>query len=344
MIKSIFIIIISFLFLLNCHSKRQSNSNEESPAPQESPTEPDTPAPSALQEKAAFTLPSCSGNDCCASEEGCIKQCDGIFTEADEKQKCLALPIQMVGDMDQTLNEYLKTPDWESLNKVKPFPLWAVIKISEKPWLKKINSYSKPQVKNTLLWLASKPFVSELVFAPFSRKESVRRLLIALFRKNALSSLMDDNVILSGLKADLSEEEGEHFFKMVEKNNNRSLLSLVNKEVVESHVCDYSINQPLPVYTSDKSYSACILAVYCYVTGSYTEGQYVSDQAEDRGQGENLRRWLAGELNHQKVNDFVQKSESKGGLEVSESPDKWPDPACQKLQTLWEDGNIKFGL
>ena len=346
MMKSLFIITISFFLLLNCHFKRQNNSKEK-PSAKNDQAQPAVSQPTTPQaeESVKFTLPSCSEDNCCSKNTDCIKQCDRLFPEMETKQKCLGFPIKLVADMNQTINEYLKSPDWEILKKIDPFALWSVIRVSEKPWLNRIKSYSKPLAEVTLFWLASNPDISESVFTQFPRQESIRILLIALFRQNTRSSLMDDNALLSSFKEDLSDKEDSYFFKVVEQNNNRSLLSIVHKEIIAGHICEYSINRPIPTDVSDKTYEACVLSAYCYFTGSYMAGQYVSTQKDDRGQGQKLRRWLAGEINSERVNNFIQALQVEGGLEVLEgSADHWSDLACQKLTDLWDDGNIHFGL
>lgn len=344
--KSLFIIVISFFVLLNCHSKKRNNSKEK-PATKNDQAQSavSQPAASSAEESVKFTLPSCSEDNCCSKDTDCIKQCDSLFLEMEAKQKCLGFPIKLVADIDQTINKYLRNPDWETLKKVDPFVLWSVIRVSEKPWLNRIKSYSKFQAAVALFWLASNPDISESVFEQFPRQESIRTLLIALFRQNTRSSLMDDNALLPSFKEALSNKEGSHFFKVVEKNSNRSLLSLVHKEIIADHICEYSINRPVPTYVSDKAYEACILSAYCYFTGSYEDGQYTSIQQDERGQGQKLRRWLAGEINSERVNKFIKALQIEGGLEVLEgSAEHWPDTACQKLTDLWDDGNIQFGI
>lgn len=336
---------MAFFFLLSCSSKKQNNSNEQ---PQAKSGQ-EQPSPSQISpvpvEKEQFTLPSCSGDECCVKNTDCIKQCDRLFPEMEKKQKCLNFPIKLVADMDQTINQYLRNPDRETLKNVKPFTLWSVIRISEKPWLNKIRDYSKTHAGETLFWLASNPDISESVFMQFPRKKSVRVLLITLFRQNTRSSLVDDNALLSSFKEVLSDKEDSHFFKVVEQNGNRSLLSLVHEEIINKHICEYSINRPSPNYASDRTYEACILSAYCYFTGSYTDGQYISIEQEERGQGQKLRRWLAGEINNGRVDDFIQSLKTGGGLElVGEEASHWPDTSCQKLTELWDDGNINFGL
>ena len=341
MIKSVLIIVMSVFFLLSCSSKKLNSFKDEQKK---------DPVQSSLSKAAAsvekkFTIPSCSGDNCCVKNKNCIKQCDGLFPEMEKKQKCLGFPIQLVADMFQTLNKYLRNPSRETLKKIDPFLLWSVIRVSEKLWLKKIKNYSKTQARETLFWLASNPTISESVFMQFPRKEPINILLIALFRQSAHSSLVDDNALLFSFKEPLSDKEDSHFFKVIEQNVNRSLFSLVHEEIVHRHICEYSINWPVPTYVSDRTYEACILSAYCYFTGSYTDNRYISFKQEERGQGQKLRKWMAGKINNERINSFIQDLQIHGGLELAQAEaNKWSDKACQKLAELWDDGNIQFGL
>ena len=339
-------ILISLFLLLGCSSKKPDGSfgqddpdAAENQEGEEAQTKEDDPSSDA------FTLPSCSGNDCCYKSTKCSSQCENLFPLMENKSRCLKLPVAWVAKMQETVNNNLKDPKWDNLVYMELPVFWSVLKISEKPWLDKISSYHYTEARKVLFWLASKPDISTGVLSHLPSYQ-VRAILLALFRKNTRSVLLDDNALLSGLKEPVEIEEKYTFFKVADKENNSSLISLVHKEVISGHLCDYSINQPKPVhYTSDRTYPACVLAVYCYITGSYEDDSYLATQnGQDKGQV--LRERLAGELENQEkeVKSFIQEPHAKGGLGIEEGADNWPDAACVKLKQLWDDGNLKFGL
>ena len=351
MMKNFFVftlnILIGSFLLLSCQAKNQNrsediakNSNPKQEMPTEQAISPQTKSQSASA-MLQFSLPSCSGNDCCYNDTNCIKQCDGLFSEVPAKQKCFKRPILLVSEMDKLVSEVLREPEWKNLKNIELSVLLSVLAISEKTWVTEINQYSKTQTREVLYWLAYHSDISTSVFSLY--KQLPRLLLVALFRQNTRSPLLDDNAVLSGLKKSIKDEDT--FFEVARKKKNRSLIPLVHKQVIEDHLCDYSINQPQPTYLSDSHYEACVLAVYCYLTGSYASGQYSATKEDKRNIGQDLRRYLAGELADSTIENFIQAPiEGGGGLEIIKSADDWPDTACVKLKEIWDDGNLKFGL
>lgn len=291
--------------------------------------------------EAPFTLPTCSGNDCCNRSVKCIKQCDGLFSEEEHKKECLSLPINWVAQMEEVLDTALTNPNRADLEKIDLPVLWSIVEISEKPWVGRINDYSKVQAQTVLSWLAHYPHVSSSTFD--SRTSVARSTLIALFRKNTRSSLVDDNALLSGLQSSITEEDG--FLEVADKQNNRDLVSLVHKQVIKGHLCDYPINQPKPIYSSENTYEACILAVYCHITGSYQAGQYSGKDDGGRNIGQKLRKEFAAQMEEKDIEDFIQAPIENGGLAVTtQGSDDWTDATCAKLTELWNDQNLKFNL
>lgn len=315
-------IFISFIFLLSCDTKEQVNSSEK-------PTEEQTKI-----------LP-CPGEDCCEQSQECKQKCESLFLEWENKQKCFQEFATLVERMHKLMTEVFHRPNEDNLVNVNLSTLQSVLAISEKAWLVRINNYSKRHARATLFWLASK---SEQDIFSYSdnKEESLRLILVALLRQNAhYNALRDDNALLSGLKEPVTEKE-KHFFEVANRADNISLMSHAHQQIVASHLCDYQINHPKPAsrfYTSDDTYPACVLAVYCHITGSYSSRGY---SAHKKGQA--LRKDIAGELMESEIKHFIEADYQNGGLAITDNSEDWTDSACEKLSEMWKDGNLKFGL
>ena len=301
-----------------------------------------------------FRLPICESEaDCCQNDPNCVKQCADLLyalPEAQKKEaqkKCQLLPTEHVQQIQQVMNILRKPKPQEMQNIALPL-FWSLLSLSHTPWEKAIRQYTYRQANTVLLWMVRHPKLDPLAYRPL-HSPLVRPLLIALFRqKNRKTSLLDDNIILSSLKEPLDWDGGKslNFFSMVVEEHNFPLLSLVHKEVVSGYICDHPINRPQPVgYKSGYVYSACVLAVYCHVTGSYKSGQYVANTEENKHYtGSEVRYDLAGELNDEEVDYFISTLESEGGLGLVDEDKEWSDLACQKLGTLWNDSALKINL
>ena len=311
-------------------------------------TEKSTGPKKAVSSSAFFVPPLCSGNNCCAQYSSCAKQCDQLFRTEENKKLCLIRPASFVDDVYNTVH-HLTNPRPDTLSKLKPDIMLSTLQFSEKTWLNKIHQYSKRQARSALLWLSSTPEISLLVLSRLLSWEA-GSLLSALLRKNASAdSLVDDNKILSGLKKPV--EEKNTFLQNALKSKNNTLIKIVHQEVVVDRLCEYSINRPWPIYMSDNSSSACVLAVYCYITGSYKEGLYQDLPEEQQTLRQKERKKLVDVFDDKKVTQFIQDPVTQGGLGIPqdsvalmEKATEWPDSACQKLGLLWEDGGLKFGL
>ena len=303
-----------------------------------------------------FRLPICESEaDCCQNDSSCVKQCADLLyalsdTQKKEAQKkCQLLPIEHVQKMHQAM-KILKRPKPQQMKNISLPVFWSLLKLAQSSWEKAIRQYNYTQANTVLLWMIRHPERDPLAYRPL-HSPLVRPVLVALLRqKNRKTSLLDDNIILSSLKEALYWDGGQslNFFSMVVEEHNFPLLSLVHKEVVSGYICDHPINRPRPQsvgYKSDYVYSACVLAVYCHVTGSYKSGQYVADTDESKHYtGSEVRYDLAGELNDEEVNHFISALESEGGLGLVDEDKEWSDLACQKLGTLWNDSALKINL
>ena len=344
MLKLILPFLTSFFLLLACHSNKGENPFQN-PAVEVEEGQIEDPI---LEEGdhallPSFTLPSCSGNDCCYQNTYCFSQCESLFPLEEDKKRCLNLAIKWVDQMQETVDRNLSNPKWDHLVYMELPLFWSILSISEKPWLDQISDYNKREARQVLYWLASDLDINEKVLSQLPGYQ-IRLIFLALFRKNTHSTLVDDNALLSGLKGPI-EEDNNNFFEVADKAHN-NLISVIHEEIVAEQLCDYSLNHPRPVhYTSDSHYQACILAVYCYITGTYTEDSYVSIKEEGRD-GKVLRERLAStfEEDSKEITDFIEDPHDKGGLGITENADDWPDTACLKLKQLWDDGNLKFGL
>lgn len=289
-------------------------------------------------------LESCIGDDCCSRNQECINQCDNLFTEKEHEEKCQALSKQQVLEMSQTLNLFLKKPDVEGhLEQVELSVLGAVFAISEQSWLHKIHKYSRSQAQAVLFWLVNHIELNTFMIDEYPGAFS--SVLKALFKKNTGSSYLDDKSLLAGIKEPLAEN-GKNFLEIAENKNNKGLIVFVHKEIITGHICDYSINQPRQVSgLNDDAYEACILGVYCYITGSYNGSKpYEGRDYAGRNRGQKVRKMLAGEIEEERIEIFIEKDVDKGGLGIQKEADEWPDTACVKLAELWEDDNLYFGL
>ena len=292
-------------------------------------------------------LPACSGRDCCGNKALCFKNCDNLFQLWEHKKACWNLPLSEAEGVYKAFR-VLKNPSYESLKTLELKALWSALEISERSWLSKIHNYQRSDAKAVLLWLAARENVTRLVFNNLS-SEKPQALLKALFRQNirGKSSLVDDNALLLGLKTPIEEEDT--FFHLLLEAENNILIRLVHEAVISEHLCEYPINPPRPeLYVSDQHHSACVLAVYCYLTGSYNKGLYLADLSAHR---QEFRRKLVDEFDDLQVTEFIQEPLRAGGLgipenrlELKEQAVEWPDTACQELGRLWNDGNLKFGL
>ena len=287
-------------------------------------------------------LESCIGDDCCSRHQECINQCNNLFMEKEHEEKCQALSKQQVLEMDQTLNLFLKKPDVENhLEQVKIPMLDSVFAISEQPWVRQIHKYSRSQAQAVLFWLVN--HVELDLFGKYPAAFS--SVLKALFKKNTGSSYLDDKSLLAGMKEPLTEN-GKNFLEIAENKSNKDLIILVHKEIITGHICDYSINQPRHIRgLNDDAYEACILGVYCYITGSYNGSEpYEGRDYAGRNRGQKVRKMLAGEVKEDRVAVFIEKDVDRGGLGIQKEADEWPDTACVKLAEFWEDDNLYFGL
>ena len=338
--RSVFIsgVLISFCILLSgCNLTEHKASTDDSASGKSG----EVVSGLTVITDASFTLPVCSGNDCCNRSVKCIKQCDGLFSEEGNKKQCLSLPINWVAQMEEVLDTALTNPNRSDLEKIDLPVLWSIVEISERPWVGRISDYSRVQAQTVLSWLAHYPHVSSSTFN--DRTSVARSTLIALFRKNTRSSLVDDNALLSGLQSPIAEEDS--FFEVAEKQDNKDLVSVIHKQVIKGHLCDYPINQPKPIYSSEETYEACILAVYCYITGSYHAGQYSGKDDEGRNVGQKLRKEFAARMDEKHIESFIQAPMEKGGLAITtQDSDDWTDATCAKLTELWNDQNLKFNL
>ena len=282
--------------------------------------------------------------DCCFHHPKCINQCNDFFMEREHEEKCQALSKQQVLEMDQTLNLFLEKPNIEGyLKQVQLSVLGTVFAISKQPWLHKIHKYSISKAQAVLYWLVNHTELNTFMINDYPGAFS--SVLKALFKKNTGSSFLDDKSLLAGMKEPLTED-GETFLEIAEDKNNRNLIVFVHKEIITSHVCDYSINQPRHVRgLNGDAYEACILGVYCYITGSYNGLEsYEGRDYAGRNRGQKVRKMLAGEVREERIAIFIEKDVDKGGLGIQKEADEWPDTACVKLAELWEDDNLYFGL
>ena len=283
-------------------------------------------------------------HDCCSHHQECIDQCNDLFMEKEHEERCQALSKQKVLQIDQTINLLLKKPDVEGhLEQVDLSVLGAVFAISEQLWLNKIHKYSRSQAKVVLYWLVNYMELNTFMINEYPGAFS--SVLKALFKKNTGSSYLDDKSLLAGVKEPLTEN-GKNFLEIAENKNNKDLIVFVHKEIITSHICDYSINQPRHIRgLNDDAYEACILGVYCYITGSYNGSEpYEGRDYAGRNKGQKVRKMLAGEVKENRVTIFIEKDLDKGGLGIQKEADEWPDTACVKLAELWEDDNLYFGL
>ena len=335
--------VIGFLLLFVGCQAEWFDSGEEQPAPSPPPVIFDadtTPAGTDDEygEDFEFTLPTCAGTDCCRKTPNCEKRCDVMFPKWEHRQECLDLPLEHVGKMYTLVSKTLQKPDEDNLTDIEWPVLWSVLKISEQTWLRKIHEYSRSEARAVLLWLTTLKNLEPFIYRSY--RGSAGEILTALFRQNARTrSLMDDNRTLSGMRGRV-DKDGDNFFKIAEQKGNIKMLALVHEEVVLHHICDYKVNRPRSFYLSDESRSACVLAMYCSITGKYVNGVY---KADNNG-GRRLRKNLAGELHYPEVEDFIENPLTGGGLEITVDPNDWPNKACSKLAVTWKDGGIKFGL
>lgn len=338
------VLIPYFVLFSGCGSKTQNRLSKEAPLSTVLANNHKVKSQFIIGENGAvlldLTLPSCFGSDCCYQDKDCIKKCENLSSESEGTKKCLELPVDWVTQMDELLNQTLTRPSRENLENIELRALWSIIKINEKSWLNKVNDYSRVQAWTVLFYIASQPDISRSIFSVHT--SFARSLLIALFRKNTRSPLVDNNALLSGMKASISEEGT--FFKIAKKQKNSKVISLVHEQVIKRQLCDYQINQPQPAVagSGDSAYEACVLAVYCHLTGSYSSGQYSDDGGRNAGQ--ELRKQLASEVNDKEIENFIQSPLEKGGLGIEWNADDWTDAACVKLTELWDDRNLKFGL
>lgn len=297
-----------------------------------------------IVEKPEPDLNACTGQGCCFHDQRCIDQCNNLFIEKEHKEKCLSLSTQQVLKIDRTLNVFLVKPDINShLKQIELSVLDSIFTISEQVWLVKIHEYSKSQARAVLFWLTQQVELSISMVDNYPKAFS--NVLKALFKKNTGSPFLDDKSLLAGMKEPLTEK-GETFLEIAENKRNKKLIVLVHKQIIAQHLCGYSINQPRHIRElNDDAYEACILGVYCYLTGSYNGSEpYEGRDYAGYNRGQQVRKMLAGEVEEGRVEVFIKKDIEKGGLGIQREADEWPDTACVKLAELWEDDNLYFGL
>ncbi len=313
-----------------------------------------------VEKELDLSLPSCSEKDCCHQHKPCVRQCVELFPKKEKADMCLHLPHLLVEKMDQLINHVLADPEEKSLRKMDVQVYWSVMALSTEPYLRKIQNYSKKEAQTVLQGMGGGNREFNKVFQALD--SSVKStILMALLRQNANSILLDDNKLLSGLKTPLWEEEEEKisFFELMEKKQNRDLIHFVHEKIISKHLCDYTVNQPRPAdyfgpagtgasqtkamfRESKYSHSACVLAVYCHLTGDYTDGQYVPEP--DQQDGRKLRKSLAKELKDSRVRRFIQAPQTAEGLGLKKEADEWPDSSCALLSELYDSAQLRFGL
>ena len=314
------------------------------------------------EKESTLSLPSCSEQDCCYQNKTCVRQCIELFSKQKKVDRCLHLPSLWVKKMDQLINHVLADPEEKSLRNINVQVWWSVMTLSPEPYLRKIRNYDRKSAQIILRYIGANNREFNKMFQTLN--SSVKsNILIALLRQNTNIALLDDNRLLSGLKTPLWEKEEEiSFLKLMEKHQNSTLMLFVHRKIISKHLCDYTINQPRPtdypvpaessrsqskassmLFRGNKySHSACVLAVYCHLTGDYTDGQYVPEP--DQQDGRRLRKRMAKELKSSRVRRFIQAPQTIGGLNLEESADEWPDPACARLAELYDSAQLQFGL
>ena len=313
-------IFISLFFLLSCNVKEKVSSLKKT-------------------YKVTQKLLSCQGEECCNQNQNCKQKCEELFLEWENKEKCFKEFADLVEKMHTLITKVFKKPNEDNLVNINLNTLQSVLTISEKSWLVRINKYSRREAQAVLFWLASHP--EQDVFSYRVSQNPIRLILMALLRQNARTTLWDDNALLSGLKEPVTEKK-KHLFEVTNQKDNMILMSHAHKQIVAGHLCDYHINHPIPAYysyQSDYTFPACVLAVYCHLTGSYSAGKYVAKKG-----GQDLRKNIAGELMLEEVESFIEADYAEGGLEITDNSDDWTDSACERLSTIWNDGNLKFDL
>ncbi len=335
--KTVIFILVMF-FLLHCNLEERS-SEERSSEEQGSSFQ-----PLPLEDNASIAEEgSCPGENCCNQSQDCRQKCKDIFLEQESEQECFNhFSIDRVQSMFQLMTKVFKKPKEDNLVNVDLGVLHDVLGISEKALLFRINKYHKTHARAVLSWMAGQ---GGDVFSYRQSEEPARLLLTALFRQNARSSLLDDNALLSGLKEPIVDRR--HFFEVANRRDDIQLMTLVHNQVVAGELCDYIINRPKPVgwmvYNSNRNYSACILAVYCDLTGSFSAEGYVAHKG-----GSALRKdlaWELGELDvYKEIENFIETPYRNGGLGINRRADQWEDLACTRLKSMWNDGNLKFSL
>ena len=333
-------------------------------------------------------LPECSGGGCCNEEDTeCVTWCkDTLDLKKGEKayNRCIALEKTILETIVERFDAQLKEP---LANEIKDFTTpdielicGAVKGLDPEILLNLFKGYTQSEAQLILQWLVARSEALNL-FKNVTDKETRARLFRTLLhRASSASGNPTHEGVLAGLATTIETnyfDERGHIIHLAFDKNNKELFQFIYDEIItdeEEGLC-MKKNRPEPTdqlvmdctdkdtrnpdgefypveHASDFAEEACILAVYCHVSGFVNFDQSLGDhRIGDSEFRERVSEMLGGD--DSAVFRFIREPEYAGGLgrpcntESEEGnwmkqSEEWAKRSCNRVQSRWKNGSLNF--
>ena len=303
----------------------------------------------------------CSGSDCCGQDEDCADTCGDLFSGGVISDCKDNYTTETVNKIENIVDNIFHRPTVDKLyddeDLKEPEPLCALLDLSPEAWINKVEDYtSSTYARTTLEWIVSRNiwhyFISDgdeslLKIRDSNKKEDLLKLLeqlIGTLGGARAGVKVSDTHLVNGLTVQQVADEKTVFYLAEHEDRDQNTgFHFVHEKIVVERICDEP-NRPDPNTThGTNKYTgasiaaarnfdeeACILAVYCKA-GPHTNNQYESD------------RERVAKLVGTQVKEFIETPIADGGLGVEEDASEWPNSACSKLRSYWENSS-QLGL
>jgi len=324
-------------------------------------------------EQIAVPSSSCSGTQCCRGDTACEKDCDYIDGGSSRCERLDIAKVSEIRDVVENIADRPSKDDLDNLTEDHLSLLCGTLKALGIDVLReRYSNLNASNAKRLLNWFAEQDYRIEL-FSQTNKEEGEindgdgSRLLKLLFsRLGNGNSADDDDTVIAGLMKKVDDNGRESF---MEVGNDKVRNFVHNQIIVDNNswgICpdpdESTKNYPLPDgVISDYNREACILGVYCKISGAYGGG--AGRQSAD----DNFRKDIANLKNldlTSQVTEFINaevtlasnKAQGDGGLrdtrdegttdEIKDRDgDNWTHRACLQLKKFWDNGStLDLGL
>ena len=150
----------------------------------------------------------------CDRDIRCVRICEGIFKSQLAVEKCVALDIADVEQMEETVRT-LEDPEWTKLEALDLNVLSVLLKISLNPMATAIGRMTKTEKKRFMEWLVIKPDMAKTLEDAETNFEILRELI----GSSKQTILYDLSVTISG---------GENFLTLAMEEKNDLVLNWIH--------------------------------------------------------------------------------------------------------------------